>query len=311
MANCWLVLLEDDWPHRDVLCGVIIHARHTIGLVYYIILFNSFFFRSFLITHHTHTGFVKDGKTNLKLFNQLFWLSVVIGLLTNHVVFPYTAIVLGDFPHRSLDGMACLQSNIKNGSLDFKEAQKEFLFPTAFNILATCALGYSSLRIKRFMLGFCPRNKRGCIGVYKRNVLTWKSTVLWFLFWVAVTFIDVAYKMLFLNVPNMYTKTLFVVWNISETTMVEGFHLVLPFFIDVPGEDGGTKVNKMFYVTKYSVEPRRPLSKSSPSQLTSMGMLQQVKNNSNSQTDSSDNLKKSYPFTQYCKLHNRIMRKTD
>ena len=162
------------------------------------------------------------------------------------------------------------------------------------------------------MSGFCPRNIRGCIGVYKRNVITWKSTILWLLLWVGITFFDVAYKIIFINVSKWSAKTLFWVWNIPVITVVEGFHLILPLFIDVPEESERTKVKKMFYVTRRSLEPRRPHSQSPTfeCQSTSRGRLQHVKN-SNTQTNNSVQLRKIYPCTLYCKLHNNVVRTTD
>ena len=49
LATWWLAVLEEDWPHRHVLCGITIHARYTLGILHYFTLLYSFIFRTFLI----------------------------------------------------------------------------------------------------------------------------------------------------------------------------------------------------------------------------------------------------------------------
>ena len=127
---------------------------------------------------------------------------------------------------------------------------RSLMISVAFNTLSLFVIIYGRFKINRFMSKFCPRNVRSCIGVYKRNVITWKCTGWWALLWILWTYADVAYKVTLLQFQNWSTRSMFWVGSISKITFVECFHLILPLFFDVPGE--GETINKArkFYVTK-------------------------------------------------------------
>ena len=46
-------------------------------------------------------GLVLNGRPNLKLFNQLYWLITLASLLVGHVVFPLPQLISGTFPSQS------------------------------------------------------------------------------------------------------------------------------------------------------------------------------------------------------------------
>ena len=111
-----------------------------------------------------------------------------------------------------------------------------------------------------------------------------------------------AYKVTLLQFRKFSTKTLIWVWNISQITFGEGFHLILPLFFDVPGECKTINKAKTFYFTTYTIEPRRPISQllapfnSPPAGVEPLTVC------------NVDQPQKGFPQTQYCRLHNQYVR---
>ena len=171
---------------------ILILARHSIGYTYTYSLFNIFVFRSFLILL-ADLGLVKGGQIDLKLFNQLFWLVVSVNLVLSFLTFPIVPTIRGAFPTQTLIGKVCLLSELEESPLEnFDEIQAAVFVKLALNFLGAILVSYMVLKVKTFLAWFCPLRKMYCIGAYKRNVITWKVTALWYFHWFIVTNIDIA-----------------------------------------------------------------------------------------------------------------------
>ena len=239
---------------------ILILARHIIGYTYTYSLFNIFVFRSFLILL-ADLGLVKGGQIDLKLFNQLFWLVVSVNLVLSFLTFPIVPTIRGAFPTQTLIGKVCLLSELEESPLEnFDEIQAAVFVKLALNFLGAVLVSYMVLKVKTFLARFCPLRKMYCIGAYKRNVITWKVTALWYFHWFIVTNVDIAFKSFLLKNPtSVSSKNLFWIWNAYEFILVEGLHSILPLALQIPPERRDSKKNVNFYVRKpKSIEPRRP-----------------------------------------------------
>ena len=74
--------------------------------VNYHIFFNSFMYRTYLILYAD--GLIKDGKPNLKVFSQLFWIVNMVFFAINYFIFPLSLQLKGNFPFESTSGKSNL-----------------------------------------------------------------------------------------------------------------------------------------------------------------------------------------------------------
>ena len=109
------------------------------------------------------------------------------------------------------------------------------------------------------MRSYCPLGRRSCIGRYRRNVLTLKQTVAWVLLWCLSGIVDISLQAVFIFYKEEWTsETIFWIWNIKGAASNEVFHILIPFALSVP-TDEGSEDSSDFYVRKPSVLiPRRP-----------------------------------------------------
>ena len=199
------------------------------------------------------------GRPNLKLFNQLFWVVVFSMTAIEHFMFPFNHIAKGGFPENSHKGRICLLLEA-DPTVDY-EWKKYKLFPLTMSSVALVYCAYTHLRIKRFMRVFCPNKRYSCIMPYKRNILNFKTSLLWAYF---VLFYGV-FDLLVLTVLNEYrsqisSTTRYMIWNTYSSALMETLHLLIPLFVVIP-EPSMTGANLgEFYVRRPVLEPKRPKS---------------------------------------------------
>ena len=113
------------------------------------------------------------------------------------------------------------------------------------------------------MRSFCPLGRRSCIGRYRRNVLTLKQTMAWVLLWCLSGIVDICLQTVFIFYKEEWTsETIFWIWNIKGAASNEVFHILIPFALSVP-TDEGSENSSDFYVEKPSIlVPRRPFKES-------------------------------------------------
>ena len=112
------------------------------------------------------------------------------------------------------------------------------------------------------MQSHCPLGRRSCIGLYRRNVLSLKQTLAWVLLWCLSGIVDIGLQVVFIFYKEEWTsETIFWIWNIKGAASNELFHMLIPFALSVP-TDEGSEDSSDFYVQKPSVlVPRRPCEK--------------------------------------------------
>ena len=72
--------------YMSLACGVLLQARYIQGSFFYSLLFFSLLFRMVLVVH-AHKGLVQNGRPNLKLFKQLFWVITCAWLAMTQTIF--------------------------------------------------------------------------------------------------------------------------------------------------------------------------------------------------------------------------------
>ena len=102
----------------------------------------------------------------------------------------------------------------------------------------------------RFMKGICSNNRMSCIGVYRRNVLSFNQTFYFMLFWVCSAIIDLILQTGLTYSEKYYSRNkLFWIWNTKGFALNELLLLVIPFALNIPLQQK-TNVNKSgFFVT--------------------------------------------------------------
>ena len=246
LANTGIFLFSPSVSYRSVFCGLLIGTRQTITYVYSVTLIFNVLFRAMLILH-AEKGLVLKGQTNLKLFNQLYWLTVCTFVLVGHIMLPLASILKGTFPSSAPSGQICLLNEEKTES---EERLKIILIASAFIFLVTFFLCYLKWRVRRFISGICPKGTMACIGKYQRNVINFDQTSKWLYIWVFSTSTYVV------SLKNLELSTwqTFLIWNTWAFVFNELLHCVVPLFLSVPKK---TMSPIPFFITKpLIIEPR-------------------------------------------------------
>ena len=99
---CLLWLMSNS-PHQDdpadgtlrqLLCGIHVVSRYTKSYFFNQLFFYSSVWRTFLILYAE--GFIRQGKLNLGLFVQLFWVLSISFLMMMFGIFPISLIIRGE-----------------------------------------------------------------------------------------------------------------------------------------------------------------------------------------------------------------------
>ena len=202
---------------------------------------------------------MEKGRPNLKLFNQLFWVVVFSMTAIEHFMFPFNHIAKGGFPDNSHKGRICLLLEADH-TVDY-EWKKYKLFPIIMSSVAIVYCTYTHLRIKRFLRKFCPNKRYSCIVPYQRNILNFKTSIVWADFELYYGVLD----LLVLTVLNEYRSQIsstrrYTIWNIYSSVLMEILHLLIPLFIVIPEPSRADANLGEFYVRQPVLEPRRPNS---------------------------------------------------
>ena len=178
-------------------------------LIYVItsILFFSFGFRHIMVLYSDH-GLVTKGKSNLKLFHQLYWVIVFAYILLFSFFMPISHIIRGNFPKSTEKGKICLLVKTNN-----RANYKGLLIELVFHCMTTfkCIIFYQ--KTKRFMKGLCPNETNNCIRKYRRNLINMNETLSYHMSWYMIIFIEhmsvLFFSKLDLNPRIVFLHTIF------------------------------------------------------------------------------------------------------
>ena len=227
---------------------MLINVRAVTTIVLANNLIFSFLFRC-LVVLHAEKGLVGKGKLNLRLLNQLYW-TIVIAFngLSVFILFYFNLTVNWPEKFRSSSRMAiCLMVQGKDSNKKVLGGQRIEL---AFTVMFIVTLLRCNLRVKRFLKGLCPRGKFNCIGIYRRNVVSLKGTLMLSCLIMTSTLLeDILLKSRSSLNTFISKKSIYLIWNISYIILNEGLYLILPMVITKPNMDRGKKnTGNTFYV---------------------------------------------------------------
>ena len=118
---------------------------------------------------------------------------------------------------------------------------------------------YWSSLVSAFLASFCPKGSLACIGVYRRNLLTFSETVLWVVAWhVIELFLNNSLALTLSSGQTYWSRNdVFWIWNVLDFFGLDLISLT-PLFFDIPSKNLGQKTTD-FYVRKpNTLTPRRP-----------------------------------------------------
>ena len=223
----------------------ITQARFTTAYVYMNSMLFNVFFRAFFIVFPDY-GLVKDGRPDLRLVHQLYWVVFVSFVLVFHSVLPLSFLVKGNFPEGTGPGRVCLGLARQQTQDNAKLTILQFMTP----LLVAISNSYACWRVRRFLRDHCPRGRMSCIGVYRRNVITLKETSKLLYILCFSSFIDSVIQAVFPNLDKILEgKVLFWIWNIKGISFNEGLFLTLPLFLEIPFECKPPNERANFYVS--------------------------------------------------------------
>ena len=144
---------QDAEARRSILCGVLVPARFAMVQCFQLIMFFTVGFRFILVIHAE--GLVRNGRPNLKLFSQLFWLLTGTFLIENQILTFPRLLLNGQYPQESTGATICLLLSLNN--IDDEKLKRNNLMMCMMMFIAIFFLFYFYLRSKRFMTKFCPK----------------------------------------------------------------------------------------------------------------------------------------------------------
>ena len=210
------------------------------------------------------------------------------------------------------------------------------LFHSIVPLLYILIAAYLNWKVKKFMEKHCPRNRMSCIGLFKRNVLTFKQTSSLFHICCFSSLVAAGLQILFILENDAFSRTSrFWIWNIKELIFNDGWFFAF-CLIEVPSYTVGEERSQCFYVTKpAALEPRRTThsellfnvsqttvlgtktqgyktnSQHAPFLVVDVPLFKQLQNKSPTThvpRSPQNNPKKAYHCTIYCKNHGVLSR---
>ena len=246
---------QQQWRLR--LCSMHLTANLFVGVFFGQIMFYSFLWRSFLILHGH--GFIRNGKLNLQLFKQLYWL-ITISYLLVAVNSQQPMYFKGTFPQDSFRGKVCLMYPINDGPTAQKPNKREGTF-LIWGFIAIIYVFYLASRCNRLIKAMCPGKKMSCIGRYKRNVLSYRETCALSIAW---SFNSMLSPVITGLLKNLYFSPRAVI--MIDTFYYEFTYQVVTLIIvfilskrDLPVHSKPPKISQFYVHTPPKLlEPRRP-----------------------------------------------------
>ena len=217
--------------------------------------FFTFVFRTVLI-RFAHRGLVLEGRPNLKLFDQLFWVILVPYCSIGIMMAPLVSILRGRF-HVFFDYKVCLFKSIEDHDLWRKDIMPLFI---PFLVWTWCQ--YLKLKTNRYLNKICPQQKMSSIGKFRRNFTTFEQTMQF----IQVNFFCVIFYRGFLfslfQTFSLRPETNCLITTQAEYLYIDIFHgTILPMVMEIPSiKSMRRKKHPKFFVRRSKfLEPRRPV----------------------------------------------------
>ena len=128
----------------------------------------------FILVKYADRGLVYNGYPNMKFFNYLYWISLIIFFTYLYGIFPISRVLAGNFPRNSINGQFCMKIEFHMDEMNTKQTCYALIGPALIEI-------FSFLFMKQ-MTDYAKRqNYRGKSfsqfgGKHKRNLFTAAQT---------------------------------------------------------------------------------------------------------------------------------------
>ena len=241
---------QEQHEFRVMLCSIHTQTRNILANIVKNIFFFSFLWRTFLILYGP--GFIRNGSTNIRLFEQLFWIITIAFITIAYAVFPGKMLIKGTFCDQSAIGL-CLLRPIGEGISWDRIKVHGVILASSFNMIIFCIFNYwKSKRLIKSKIFHIPRFRRNAIS-YRESFsfcIAWSSYNIWEVLLLYV------YRYLILSTYHTFWADRFL-W----VFLFEIISLIFTCIIslrEIPSESIVSK-NIPFYVTRPLVLiPRRP-----------------------------------------------------
>ena len=214
-------------------------------------------FRSVLI-RFAERGLVLQGKPNLKLFKQLFWLILIPYCCVGMMMAPLFSILSGRFTE-VFSAKVCILSPLPSLSpfdQDPKKIVTQHIVPLIIPLLNLAYGQYLDYKVRRY---FRPNQKMFSFGNYKRNFITFEENgkYIQINFWYTLL-TNLVLNIFFLNgeMFSLNPQKLSWVQNFWNFLYLDIFHgLYLPTKMTIHRK--GKNVTKSFWQREHLPQPRR------------------------------------------------------
>jgi hypothetical protein len=247
---------EQEQEQQDLkvmICSVHVQTRYILAVVLTNMFYFSFLWRTFLVLHAE--GFIRNGKLNITLFGQLFWIISVAFMTIAYSVFPGSMFITGSFPHQSI---ICLL-----GSLDDKTGSDR---PKIIGVILVSCLNqtffvlYFSWKTKRLLKTFGPNKKLTCIGKYRRNAINYMESAVLSVAWNIFNILDVSLVAV-CKYFNLGRNIVFFVDRFMWVVLLEIFTIFIICKIscrEMPCHSEPPKPSQFYVHSPLVLVPRRP-----------------------------------------------------
>ena len=218
----------------------------------------SHIFRSVLI-RFADRGLVLQGRPNLKLFNQLFWLILIPFCCIGLLMAPFYSILKGVFAQQFVAKICILAPGLKIDShQDPRQMIKQTIVPLIVPSLFLAYCQYLTYQVRQYFRGTCPNQKMHSFGNYRRNFITFEENIDYLQIHFFYTFVTNILNVLFFNgekfslTPQQMSLTLNL-WNFFFFDIFYGIFVPTKFLII----KRNVNVAKPFWQKESIPEPRR------------------------------------------------------
>ena len=187
-------MVSADDIDRLLWCQNLEIARYTLSVTFSNTAFMSHTFRSVLV-RFADRGLVLQGRPNLRLFRQLFWLILIPYCCIGLMMAPLASIVTGRFPQTYVAKICILPPGFKGDPYqEPQKVMKEAVVPLVVTTLLYLSyVQYWTYKVRKYFRGTCPNKKMYSFGNYRRNFITFEENVKYiqihFLYWTVANWV--------------------------------------------------------------------------------------------------------------------------
>ena len=237
---------EEQHSLRVMLCSIHLQAKYILANIFKNIFFFSFLWRTFLILYGE--GFIRNGRINIRLFGQLFWIITIAFITIAYILYPGKMLVRGTFSQSSAMGACLLLPMEKQKSRDSLTIIGVVLSTSFIMIIFVIYLTGKSKRLLK--------SKTSLIGRFRRNAIDYKESVAMAIAWSAFNILEICVGYLFRSPFAGFWVSRFM-WVFLFEIVSFAFTCIISFR-EIPYESMPSKTIPFYVTSPLVLIPRRP-----------------------------------------------------